>query len=118
MADIIDMKDWLSKGVNGNAEGIPLLERLACTRLRMITDLEAMITHCEMVSEYCDSHIVADAVGKLIGYRDIILGSNPAAPEAARVYTGIALALEKVGNDVSQAIREQLDTVLFGSEPA
>ncbi|HYH38914.1 MAG TPA: hypothetical protein VD860_11880 [Azospirillum sp.] len=118
MADIIDMKDWLSKSVNGTAEDLPLLERLECTRQRMIADLEAMIAHCEMVSEYCDSRVVADAVGKLIGYRDIVLGSNPATPEAARIYTGIALALEKVGNDVSQAIREQLDTVLFGSEPA
>lgn len=118
MADIIDMKDWLSKSVNGSAEELPLLERLECTRLRMVTDLEAMIAHCETVSEYCDSQVIVDAVGKLIGYRDIILGSNTASLETARVYTGIALALEKVGNDVSQAIREQLDAVLFGGGPA
>ena len=118
MAEIIDMKEWLSKNVNGTAEDVPLLERLECTRQRMITDLEAMIAHCEMVSEYCDSPVIDDAVGKLIGYRDIVLGSTPASADAARVYTGIALALEKVGNDVSQAIREQLDALLFGGEPA
>lgn len=118
MADIINMKEWLSKITNGTAETVPLLERLESTRLRMIADLESMIAHYEMISEYCESDTVTDAIGKLIGFRDIMTSDVATSMEAARIYTGIALAMEKIGNDVSQAIRSQLDTLLNNGDPA
>lgn len=118
MADIINMKEWLSRSVDGTAEPIPLMERLESTRLRMISDLDAMIAHYEMISEYCDSDVVTDAIGKLIGFRDIMASGITTSMEAARIYTGVALAMEKIGNDVSQAIRTQLDTLLNNGDSA
>jgi len=116
MAEIIDLKEWLSESVHDDAERLPLLERLECIRARLVADLETMITECDTVLAQLETSELINAVDTLEGFRVALEKASPISPKSTRAFTRILLSIEQIRSDVSKSIREQLDAMLFSGE--